>query len=246
MREPVSFVVSSYNNYQLIANCVSQIKGITESDDEIIIVDDGSDKDIADRIVRLNNIQTNIFVLFNSRGSGPGLSKCRKKGRELAKRDWVLFLDNDVDFRFGDPISDLQNYWNSVDNFGAIQPKRVNRNGSEYGANFFDRKLNYVGTDLSEPIAFGMYPEGAFWLTHRETFGKWNFNESLTSFEDSDIGFQMHFSGLKVASYNSYKIYHEQWGSGLWSYAENNPESRNNVIESWRKRADLFFSAFGR
>lgn len=59
---------------------------------ELIIIDDHSDRDKKPKI----NIDIDYTILRNSRNRGPGYS--RQKGIEVAKNDYVLFMDSDDEF----------------------------------------------------------------------------------------------------------------------------------------------------
>jgi len=234
MREPISIVISSYEHFDLTKRAVESISQYeTTKNDEIIIVDGGSSDDTRYGLKFLvDNTPREVRIIEMSSTGHPALARDRQAGRDSAREDWVLWMDNDTEWRYGDFVERLQEVWTSVPNVGAIQPQRINQKGSIYGACYHKKNLEYAGTN-TEGIAMGMYPEGACWMSHKSTFSQWEFDTSLRAFEDSDIGYQMWEKGLFVFCVNDVQVYHQQWASGAWDYAAKHPECRRKVIKKW-------------
>ncbi|ANE55602.1 glycosyltransferase [Methylomonas sp. DH-1] len=85
----ISAVIPAYNSAKFIKAAVASIEAQTEPVAEIIIVDDGS-TDATEAVVR--SLPGNI-VYYKQANQGP--SAARNKGIELAKGDWIAFLDAD-------------------------------------------------------------------------------------------------------------------------------------------------------
>jgi glycosyltransferase involved in cell wall biosynthesis len=235
MREPISIVISSYEQFEYTKKAVESIRQYESTiDDEIIIVDDGSSDDtICGLRFLVDNTAGEIRVIEMKNQGHPSLARNRQVGRGEASRNWVLWMDNDVEWRFGDFVGRLQMEWNTVPNTGAIQPQRINQKGSIYGACRHKQSLEYDGSNTKDTIATGMYPEGACWMSHRVTFEDWRFDVSLRGFEDSDLGYQFWEKGLSVVCVNDVQVYHRQWTSGAWNYVAKHPECRMQVISKW-------------
>ena len=99
----VSIIIPAYNVENYIGECLKSVLCQTYSDIEVVVVDDGStdgtnavaravaDKDSRVRIIRQENM---------------GLSGARNSGIDVAKGEWLLFVDGD-DFLSEDAIKSL-------------------------------------------------------------------------------------------------------------------------------------------
>lgn len=85
----ISAVIPAYNSARFIAAAVTSINAQTTAIDEIIIIDDGS-TDNTEQIVA--DLPGNI-VYVKQPNQGP--SAARNRGIEMAKGDWIAFLDAD-------------------------------------------------------------------------------------------------------------------------------------------------------
>lgn len=247
-RERVSWIVVTYNNIDLTMNCVESIRRSSANrDDEIIVLDDGSNR-VFRQTLSHRLPQNKCDYVYCDRKDRPMLAHLRGIGRDMAKSDWIIWIDNDARLDScispNDIIEKLQKRWSEIDNLGAIQATRYTPRGTQ-GANKFDRNLTYVGTDSSNPIARAMYPDGCFWMSHRSTFDKWSFRDDLSCFEDSCLGLQMYANGLSIYCDNTVGVYHKVWASGLWKYALDNPQYRDTVISEYKEEIDRICTEFG-
>ena len=90
----LSIVIPAYNVEELIVRCLSSLLPLSESNVEIIVVDDGS-TDNTKKIIR-NFFSTNQrlkFLLIEKENGG--LSSARNAGMAKATGDYILFLDSD-------------------------------------------------------------------------------------------------------------------------------------------------------
>ncbi len=85
----ISAVIPAYNSAKFLADAVKSINDQTSPIHEIIIIDDGS-TDNTEEIAA--SLPGNI-VYFKQPNQGP--SAARNKGIEMAKGDWIAFLDAD-------------------------------------------------------------------------------------------------------------------------------------------------------
>lgn len=88
----VSFIVPIYNVEQYLDKCINSLLNQTYQSFEIILIDDGSPDrcgEICDSYAQKDN---RIRVLHKS---NEGLSAARNNGIEMAKGEWVCFIDSD-------------------------------------------------------------------------------------------------------------------------------------------------------
>lgn len=95
----ISIIIPVYNSENFLDKCLNSIINQTFKDIEIICIDDGS----TDKSLKiLNNFagKDNRITIINQKNSGP--SAARNKGLEIAKGEYVGFVDSDdwVDLDF--------------------------------------------------------------------------------------------------------------------------------------------------
>lgn len=88
----ISVIVPVYNVEEYISECIESIICQTYSNIEIILIDDGSD-DKSGKICDQYKERDNRIRVIHKSNEGVGLA--RKKGIELAKSPYIVFLDSD-------------------------------------------------------------------------------------------------------------------------------------------------------
>lgn len=85
-----SVIIPTYNRAGFISRAVESVFKQTYSKFEVIVIDDGSTDDTKNKIAAFNNDKLVYYYQENSeRGAA------RNKGVELAKGDYIVFLDSD-------------------------------------------------------------------------------------------------------------------------------------------------------
>jgi glycosyltransferase involved in cell wall biosynthesis len=88
----VSIIVPVFNRFEYADRAIRSVLNQTYSNWELYVVDDCSE-DTYLLPVECENLPQNIVLLRNEKNIGPGLS--RQKGLDLAKGEFVCFLDSD-------------------------------------------------------------------------------------------------------------------------------------------------------
>ncbi len=89
----ISVIIPVYNTSKdKLAHCMDSVMNQTYSDLEIIIVDDGSEKYIADETDRYEEKDKRIIVIHTINS---GLSLARAKGISVSTGEYIFFLDSD-------------------------------------------------------------------------------------------------------------------------------------------------------
>jgi glycosyltransferase involved in cell wall biosynthesis len=88
----ISVVVPAYNAGKTIIRCLNSIQNQTYSNLEIIVVNDGSIDDTAEKVSSLqeNDNRINLFTIPNG-----GVSHARNYGIDNATGDYITFVDSD-------------------------------------------------------------------------------------------------------------------------------------------------------
>ena len=89
----ISIIVPVYNVEQYLENCLKSIIGQTYKDIEIICVNDGSTDSSLSILEKYALIDNRIRIIDEKENNG--LLLARKKGVELAKGEYVIFVDSD-------------------------------------------------------------------------------------------------------------------------------------------------------
>jgi len=89
----LSIIIPVYNNYNLLKQCLESILKQSFDDYEIIIVDDGSEKqiDVSNFEFRISNLKS--FRIFHG-----GAPKARNFGFEKSTGEYIFFCDADIIF----------------------------------------------------------------------------------------------------------------------------------------------------
>ncbi|MCD8377281.1 MAG: glycosyltransferase [Candidatus Gastranaerophilales bacterium] len=88
----VSVIIPVYNSEKYLAECLESIVSQSLKDIEIICVDDGS-TDKSPGILNKYSLKDNRVILLNQKNSAQ--SEARNRGLEIAKGDYIYFLDSD-------------------------------------------------------------------------------------------------------------------------------------------------------
>lgn len=112
MNQPkVSIVIPVYNNEKYIEQCLESVINQTLLEIEIICVNDESTDKSYEVMEKFAEKYDNIF-LINQKNSGPG--KARNKGIQLARGEYIAFLDGDDFYYKPDVLKKL--YLKAIDN----------------------------------------------------------------------------------------------------------------------------------
>lgn len=142
MKTPtVSIIIPAYNAKIHVTTCIDSIINLSFTDWECIIIDDGStdntgdilDSYVSEENLRLYPIRKKIKVIHKSNG---GVSSARNVGLELARGEWICFVDIDdslsndylLDTEFTTPADLILKkvcLSNSAEEYHPIQPGMV-------------------------------------------------------------------------------------------------------------------------
>lgn len=159
----ISFIMIVYNtNEELLTKCIKSIVKYLDSDNELIIIDDGSTNHT--EFVCGTFISPNIHYYYKTNG---GAASARNFGLKVAKNDYIAFIDSDdylIDnyqqiintIDFNQDIIFLNYYTVSNWSSSLVKPKNLMNNDLN------DRKL-IIEALLGNNNIFGEYAIGAVW-----------------------------------------------------------------------------------
>ncbi|MBR3093104.1 MAG: glycosyltransferase [Bacteroidaceae bacterium] len=130
----LSIVVPVYNTSQYLRQCVDSLlhQGLEEDDYEILLVNDGSTDNSLAICQEYAASHTQIVVIDKPNG---GVSSARNKGMEVARGEFVCFVDSDdyvledgygyIKTHFDCQAYDLIRFWSAIEAKGSDRPKVI-------------------------------------------------------------------------------------------------------------------------
>ena len=89
-----SVIVTTYNDGEFLKRSLPSIINQSQKPLEIIIVDDGSNNNLAESIANSFSNNSDIPIIYEKKENG-GPSSARNLGIKIAKGEYILFLDSD-------------------------------------------------------------------------------------------------------------------------------------------------------
>ena len=171
-----SVVISVYNAECTIRKCLDSVLNQTFSNFEVIVINDGS-TDNTRKILDEYSIKDSRIKVFNFSNSGVGIS--RRKGVNLAKGQYVLFVDSD-DFINDELLQRLYSTISSVPELDIIRYQsniindKKNKNHERY--NYFDSSNPLSGLETLKIWSVSQKKYAVYWLF---CFKRSLFNQTL-------------------------------------------------------------------
>ena len=138
IEEPlVSIIIPVYNTKPYLERCIQSVVQQTYKQLEILLIDDGSTDGAAELCDRFAEHHTNIYVVHIE---NRGVSIARNKGLDIARGEFILFIDSD------DAVSNtyVESFINSNDDadiiIGSIEDLYIDRAGHTYKHKIRKRK----------------------------------------------------------------------------------------------------------
>ncbi len=121
----VSVIVPVYNTEEYLPRCVESIIAQTFTDFELILINDGSTDNSGKKCDDYAKKDSRIIVIHKKNG---GVSSARNKGIDIAKGEWITFVDSD-DWISSDFLSsftyDADLMICGIELFGATHTKQI-------------------------------------------------------------------------------------------------------------------------
>ena len=89
----ISIITPTYNSEKFITETINSVQGQTYNNWELIIIDDCSTDNTIATVEKIQENESRITLIRNKENSGPAVT--RNKGINVAKGDYITFLDGD-------------------------------------------------------------------------------------------------------------------------------------------------------
>src|SRR3989344_3156925 len=138
----ISIVIPNKNNFSKLKKCLESINKSDFKEYEIIVIDDGSDKETKQRYSEIKSAK--LKVLFNAKNRGPSFS--RNLGANEAKGDIILFIDSDC-YVFQDTLNKIDKFFKENKNISCLGGTYTTRSASgKFFDDFQSLTVNYFET----------------------------------------------------------------------------------------------------
>lgn len=221
----VSILLLNWNGIDFTNKCVVSLLKTNYRNREIILVDNGSFNNEAEKLQRKFKNQIRVVPLKENQGYAKGMNIAY----ENARGKYVMFVNNDMEFR-SDWLDPLVSVLENNPAIGACQPKLVKLNDTKY-FDYASAAGGYVDI-LGYPFArgriftntekdLGQYEKiikiswNGIFLARREVLEKTGlFNSLYFNYgEDMDICFRIYGQGHYIVNVPKSVVYHESGGA---------------------------------
>ncbi|MFA5928097.1 MAG: glycosyltransferase family 2 protein [Candidatus Margulisiibacteriota bacterium] len=198
----LSIIIVSYNNAQLLEDCIASIKASMPigTAPEVIVVDNNS----ADNTVAmLQNKFPEVKLILNK--DNKGFAAANNQGIRIAQGEYVMLLNNDTVI-INDALSKMITYLREHPKIGLLGPRLLNGDrsvqaqGSMLGPHFWNSKI---------PVET-KFLRGAVFLTSKKVLDQVGLLDENFFFYNEDIDFcwRINKAGLKVVYYPLAEVIH--------------------------------------
>ncbi|WP_338815501.1 glycosyltransferase family 2 protein (plasmid) [Bernardetia sp. Wsw4-3y2] len=225
----VSIITPIFNRKDLIKETHQSVISQTYTSWEWIIVDDGSE-DNSWKIIQDFAQQDNRIKVIKRERIPKGAPTCRNIGLEVAKGEYVIFLDSDdllADFCLEQRVEAIKKEGNKYD--FLVFPIRTFRQNL-LDINHLQLPSQY--DDLEEFILWNTPWYTTAPIIKREKTIQWN--EKLALYQDVDFNIRM------IVAERTYKFIYAK-PDVYWRYTEHNSISRSNLFTPQKLEARVFF-----
>lgn len=204
----ISVIIAIFNRKDELFELLSSLSRQTDSDFEVIVVDDESNIDLKPT-VQLFEDKLKI-EMFRKPNSGPGLS--RNYGARRAKNGWLVFVDSDVIVEENYIANIKKNLVeNPADAFGGADK-------AHKGFNLMQKAISYAMTSVfttggirgSKKAVTKFQPRSFNMGVRREVFNAVGGFSEMRIGEDPDLSMTLWENGYKTAFYDDIGVYHKR------------------------------------
>ncbi len=240
----VSIIVPLYNAEKFAKRCIESVLIQTFSNYELILINDGSKDNTGAICDQYAAKDARIKVLHKVNG---GVSSARNKGLDIAKGEWITFLDADdwIEPNFlcivddnNDSIDWILGQWRTVWDYG--HPSEINEQIKKSEFKNWDEIKHIWNKIANEDIC--RCPWGKFFRRSIIEDNNLRFDHNLTYGEDTVFNYQFltKIKGLKLDNTeDAHYIFHQSIGTIAVNKYKCTPEgiitARNKIFEIFYK-----------
>lgn len=201
----ISIIVPVYNVKKYLPKCIDSVINQTYTDWELILINDGSKDNSGIICDEYASKDERIKVIHKN---NEGVSIARNSGIELAKGEYICFIDSDdwieptylSDFRINEFKCDFYFSGALYDTYGKVYSYK------KYNEKFCRSKYEIRNDFFDQDLLSNGYPWGKLYRTQIIRENNLRFNENLTINEDHIFVFQyfLHINSLYITNAAGY------------------------------------------
>ena len=233
----VSIIVPAYNVEKTIERCLRSLIEQTYSNIEVIVVDDGSKDKTFSISQAISQSDDRISVYHKNNG---GLSDARNYGKNLAKGDYIAFVDSD-DFVHLDMYRRLVTVMDEKNaDISCCGYYRISTDGYEVSS-VFGTCVSMDGIDAAKDLINQTAFNNFAWnkLYKKELFNEINFPIGRT-YEDILTTYKVFMKAKKVVGIENPLYYYVENSSSISSSLTNIMGLWESVNEQMQQMIDFF------
>ena len=241
MKNKVSVVIPVYNSEKTIGKCLASVQRQTDSDLEIIVIDDGS-IDCTSEIVQEIQKKDSRIKYYRQNNQGP--SAARNKGIEVASGELLIFVDAD-DIIMESMVEELKTLREKEKvELVIVNRIRINKFKNKLTSNVVEiPEKKFSSKEKIKQDFFNLLNSGCL----NTLWGKlYNLdiikNNKIKMDEDLDMGEDLQFNLSYMKEISSIYISNK----ALYIYYQNNSyltnKFRENMFAKRKKAIDLFYA----
>lgn len=223
-RPLISIVILTFNGLNFIKLCIESVIKFTELQYELVIVDNGSEKDVTEYLGKLKEeLGNKIKLIINS--SNMGFPYGCNQGIKASDGDYIVLLNSDTVVTEG-WLSGLYSVFEKYPEVGIAGPLTNNTIPGEQmvshdyknigGLELFAGKTREKNKGQVTIIQYPEYLTGFCMMIKREVtdnIGMFDTDFGLGTFEDADLCWRAGINGYKLAVVRDVFIHHQLRGS---------------------------------
>ncbi len=225
----VSIIVPIYNSEEYLNKCIDSLVSQTESNIEILLLNDGS-TDNCDKIIKKYNDKRIKYVSKENEGIG----KTRNLGIEHSSGKYIMFIDSD-DYIAKDCVEKMYNYAESTNSDLVISDFYKNINGQleKFDIPYFESSSLTNNPQILNMVNMGPCNK----LYKKDLLKNIKFDENL-KYEDVYFVCKVLYKAKKISKLNEYLSYYVINSNSEITIRD---KSIFDIIKVNKKLKDLFY-----
>ncbi len=202
----VSFVIPTFNQVDLIKQCIQSLKPtIAGKNYEILVIDDGSEAGIQQQLLAWG-AQENVRVI--AKPENQGFSRSVNEGIQAATGRYIMLVNNDILFNQPEWLDHMLNTMKSSPDIGIAGARllypdlTIQHGGMVFENNCFQHRYRHMPGDLQQAksVEDNVALTGALFLIEQklvQDIGLFS-EEYFTAYEDVDFCYRARLKGWRV------------------------------------------------
>lgn len=208
MKKSISIIIAIFNRKDELSDLLFSLTKQTDTDFEVIVVDDGSEVDLS-LVIEVFSKKLDLKY-FKKTNSGAGLS--RNFGVEKASGEWLIFLDSDVIVE-RDYIQNVRKniVENPADAFGGADKADKNFNALQKAISYSMTSVLTTGGIRGSKKSVGKFQPRSFNMgVKKSAFEQVGGFSEMRIGEDPDLSMTLWENSFQTRFYDDIAVYHKR------------------------------------